>query len=348
MSTPPDPRDARPEDARADERRDELTRFASPRPERNFLRAALAAFVNERGRLRSGWRLAVFAVVFFLAAGLAQLLIVVASGGPQRAEAFFSTLYGNAFNRFVVLFLATVVAWVCGRVLEGLPLRAFGWAAHRGWLRDFLVGSLVGVGSLLAAVLVGALFGGYRFSFAASEALPAALKSLVIAAVFFVVAGAAEEALLRGYPLQTLLRSLPAWVPLALTALLFGAMHLGNPNAAFLPFVNTSLAGVWLAVAYLRTRSLWFPTGIHWAWNWTLGPVLGLPVSGLTMLSRAPLAPTEDLGPAWLTGGAYGVEGGAVCTVALIASTLFIWRTRLVSADPEMKSYTERDVSRQS
>ncbi|HEV2762896.1 MAG TPA: type II CAAX endopeptidase family protein, partial [Pyrinomonadaceae bacterium] len=299
-------------------------------------------YFNDKGRLRSGWRLLIFAALFFFVASFVQFAVFLAAGGRDGAVQFFETVYGDALNRVLLLAVVTGVGWLCGYVLESLPPRALGWSTHRGWLRDFAFGSLVGIGTLLLAVLAGTFFGGYSFSLAGREALPAVFKTLALAAAFFVVAGAAEEALFRGYPLQTLLRSVPAWVPLLLTAVLFGAVHLSNPNASpGLPFVNTVLAGVWLAAAYLRTRSLWFPTGVHWAWNWTLGPVVGLPVSGLKMLSRDPLVQAADRGPAWLTGGDYGVEGGAICTVALLLSTLFIWRTRLLRADPELKRLTD-------
>jgi hypothetical protein len=113
--------------------------------------------------------------------------------------------------------------------------------------------------------------------------------------------------------------------------------------AAGFTFLNTALAGVWLAAAYLRTRSLWFPLGVHWAWNWAMASLLGLPVSGITDLAPHSLLHGTDLGPAWLTGGTYGPEGGAACTIALIVSMLFVWRTRLVSATPELLELTSHE-----
>jgi hypothetical protein len=107
-------------------------------------------------------------------------------------------------------------------------------------------------------------------------------------------------------------------------------------------FANTALAGIWLGAAYLRTRSLWFPLGVHFAWNWALGWFFGLPISGINLVAN-PFLKGNDLGPAWLTGGTYGIEGGVACTMALIISTLFIWRTRLVSATPELKKLTSEE-----
>lgn len=297
-------------------------------------------FVNSKNRLRSGWRLLVFLFLFMLAAGTIRPLLAQIFGART-----FATAWGDALLRLLMLVVATLAGWVCAHALEGVPPRALGWAMHRGWWRDLLLGSAIGVASLLLAVLLAFPFGGYAFALVGSSLLPLALKSLVLAAGFFVIAGAAEEALFRGYPFQTLLRSLPAWVPLLLTAVLFSTVHLDNPNAVpGFTFVNTALAGVWLAVAYLRTRSLWFPLGVHWAWNWALGSLMGLPVSGMTFSRHASLVQTVDRGPAWLTGGAYGVEGGAACAVALILSTVFVWRTRLVKADPELKRLTDEEI----
>jgi membrane protease YdiL (CAAX protease family) len=225
-----------------------------------------------------------------------------------------------------------------------LPWRALGVSPHPRWWRDLLVGSLLGFVSLMFAVIIATAFGGLTFTISGTGMLLAVVRSLIASAVLFMVAALAEEAMFRGYPLQTMSRANLVVLGILLTSVPFAAVHLRNPNvAAGFTFVNTALAGVWLAVAYLRTRSLWFPLGIHWAWNWAMASLLGLPVSGITSLAPHALLHGIDLGPAWLTGGSYGPEGGAACTVTLIVSTIFIWRTRLVSATPEMKQLTSQE-----
>jgi hypothetical protein len=79
-----------------------------------------------------------------------------------------------------------------------------------------------------------------------------------------------------------------------------------------------------------------------------MGAILGLPVSGIERITPAPLFRSVEIGPAWLTGGSYGIEGGLACTLALAISTLFIWRTRLVRATPEMKQLTDEIQSPRS
>lgn len=303
-------------------------------------------FFNDAGRLRSGWRLLIFAGVYVIVLSIFGIIFRVAlSFIPESiSQPFLASAWGWVVQGLILFISAAVVGWGCNALLEGLPLRALGWALHQRWLRDLLVGSLIGAASLVLAAAVATVVGGFRFTFTAAALLPMVAKTLLVSALVFLIAGAAEEVLFRGYPLQTVLRSWPAWVALIPTSVAFAAVHLGNPNTVRgFTFINTALAGVWLAVAYLRTRSLWFPLGVHWSWNWMMGAVLGLPVSGISEITPQPLMRAADQGPAWLTGGSYGIEGGAACTLVLIISTIFIWRTRLVYASEEMRRLTEKE-----
>jgi len=244
----------------------------------------------------------------------------------------------------ILLITALTAGFICTRWLEGLPWRALGLWFHAGWLRDLIVGSLIGIFALALATAVATAGGGLTFTISGRAALVQVLQTLVFSAALFIVAALAEEALFRGYPLQTLVRASFIALGILITSFAFAATHMGNPNLnQSLPYFNLLLAGLWLGVAYLRTRSLWFPMGVHWAWNWALGSLFGLPVSGINDLAPHPLLHGIDLGPAWLTGGKFGIEGGLACTVTLILSTIFIWRTRLVNATPEMKALTSQE-----
>ena len=307
----------------------------------------LDIFLNRHARLRSGWRLVIFCAVYYtvLAAFFATIGAIFFLLKVSNPNARLAGTPGYILQAFILFATALVVGWGCGRLFEDLPVRALGWARHRGWLRDLLLGTLLGVVSLMLAALIPTALGGFRFSVAPSISNVAFVKTFFGSAVIFVIAAAAEEMLFRGYPLQTMMRALPFLLAVIPSSVLFAYVHLDNPNVAVgFTFINTTLAGFWLAVAYLRTRSLWFPLGLHWAWNWAMGALLGLPVSGITSLTRAPLLRAADAGPAWLTGGSYGLEGGAACTVALIISTIFIWKTRLISASEELRKFTDGEI----
>lgn len=259
-------------------------------------------------------------------------------GGPPIP---YGAVLADLLFRVSMLVAALGAGYICARLFEELPWRSLGMTLHHGWLRDLLLGCVIGFAALAFAVGIAAAAGGLRFTFGGS--VPGMIRSLGASAVLLFVAALAEEALFRGYPLQTLTRARLAVLALLLTSVPFGLAHLSNPNV--IPgatFANTVIAGIWLGVAYLKTRSLWFPLGVHWAWNWALGGVFGLPISGRSLISN-PLLKGIDVGPAWLTGGAYGIEGGVACTVSLIIFTLFVWRTRLVSATPELEKLTSNE-----
>lgn len=290
-------------------------------------------FIDSRGHLRSGWRLAIFAVAFLISVQLLQVffLLLLSSALHLSIPQINGSLWSIAAGHGSILLSALLVGWACAALFEGLPFRSLGCSPRRGWLKRLLIGSGIGAASLLLAAIIAASVGSIDFRFDPAGA-GAIGQTLGVSIFIFVFAAAAEEMLFRGYPLQTLVRANYSWVGVLLTSVGFASAHLANPNAVpRLTFLNTLLAGVLLAISYVRSGSLWFPIGWHWAWNWMQGSVAGLPVSGIERITPAPLLKTFNVGPNWLTGGAYGIEGGAACTVALIISTLVIWRVDLFS-----------------
>lgn len=301
-------------------------------------------FINEYGRLRSGWRLVLYvfayiAAVLLIGTVLQVAYLLVFTFAPQFSRLNF---LADLIYRFGLLAAALGAGYLCVRIFEGLPWRSLGLTLHRGWFRDLAIGSAIGFAALVVAVGIAVTAGGLDFSVNDLQ-IASVGRSMLGSATLLFVAALAEEAAFRGYPLQTLTRAKLALLGVLLTSLLFGFVHLSNPNVVpGYTFINTALAGVWLVVAYLRTRSLWLPLGVHWSWNWALGWFFGLPISGINLVSH-PLLKASDSGPAWLTGGSYGIEGGLACTIALVFFTLFLWRTSWVSAKPDLLKLTSEE-----
>ena len=184
-----------------------------------------------------------------------------------------------------------------------------------GWARELAAGLLTGL--VLFSIVVGiiAAFGGYRVigGHPASVLLPV----LAIA----IVSGVTEEIVFRGLFFRIVESWLGSWIALILSAALFGALHLGNPNATLLAGAAITLeAGIMLAAVYMLTRRLWAAIGLHAAWNFAQGGIFGIPVSGLALdgLIRPRIA-GSDL----LTGGSFGAEASLpaiiVCTAFGVA-----------------------------
>lgn len=136
-------------------------------------------------------------------------------------------------------------------------------------------------------------------------------------ALVFVPAVLHEELLFRGYPFQKLAASHRTFA-LLFAALVFAALHANNSAVTPLGLANIFLGGVLLGLAYFRYGRLWFPIGLHLAWNLMTGPLLGHEVSGYR--TEETLLTESGQGPWWLSGGEFGIEGSLwMTTVELIA-----------------------------
>lgn len=300
-------------------------------------------FFNEKNRLRSGWRVALFLVLFFLFfEALVGFSVFVLTNLPVGFGA--GSLLAMSLVSFTGLILALFLGWLGGRLLEGLPFRALGASFTKNCLKDLIWGLLIGAGSLAFAVLIAVIFGGYGFRVNESAGGTAILLTLGASFIVFALGAAFEEALVRGYIFQTLTRADLAWFAVALTSLFFAAGHLGNPGSNYFSTVNTALAGIWLGLAYLKTRTLWLVFGIHFAWNWVQGAIFGIEVSGLTDITTAPVLREIDAGSHFFSGGVYGIEGGVACTISLLCSIAFIYFVPFSKPSEEMLALSDNEI----
>ncbi|HEX8275983.1 MAG TPA: type II CAAX endopeptidase family protein [Longimicrobiaceae bacterium] len=224
--------------------------------------------------------------------------------------------------------------WVMMSGVERRPFGAMGFALGRAAPGESGWGTLLGAAFLGAAVLGVAATGGARWIPDAGT-LPGYLAFALRTLAFFAVAAALEEVLFRGYPFQALARGIGAWPAAVLLSLLFALAHAQNPNVRPLGLANIALAGLMLSAAYLRTRSLWFATGVHLGWNWAMATLLDLPVSGLEI--DTPLYTGMETGPDWWTGGAFGPEAGLAATLAITAGTVWLLRTPRLRESPDVR-----------
>ena len=225
---------------------------------------------------------------------------------------------------------ALLAGWILLR-LEGRPARDGGFALDRRAPVGIVGGLALGVALGLVAVGLIAAVGGVRWGPDAggtSAWLGAAGASLWLLAI----PAAAEEAMLRGYLLLVLAQAWGAGRALIATSFVIALLHLPNPGVGWLALVNIGAAGLFLGALLLRTGSLWWATGAHLGWNWSLAFVADLPVSGLEVVD-APVVEPVVSGPAWLSGGAFGPEGSALATVAVLAAAAWIWRGSRLSDD---------------
>ncbi len=157
--------------------------------------------------------------------------------------------------------------------------------------------------------------------------IPAAEQPSFGAVVFLttglVIAAAAEELMMRGYAFQVLLASCGTWATVIPVGVVFALLHSGNPNATWFSVANTAGFGILFGYAFVRTRDLWLPIGLHFGWNFTL-PLFGVNVSGLRMRMMGHEM-VWSAGKLW-SGGDYGPEASVLTSAVMILLAVFIWK----------------------
>lgn len=274
---------------------------------------------------RAGLYLAVFLFLqLFVAVPALMIWAVLSRTGPAilvQGEPPVSAFLVVYVCLAPVMVSATLVFL---RKLDRRPLASIGarWPADGavGVAREALWGAGAGVGLLglwlVAAGLPGELrFAGVSDGFGADAGAGGGAVILGLYLVGFLVQGALEEWVFRGYVYRAL-RERWSWPTVAGgTSLLFAVLHFMNPGVEPVGLANTFLLGIVLAATVEATGSLWPAAAAHGVWNFTIASVLGLPMSGLHVTALLDL---ELDGPAWATGGAYGPEGSWLLTGLLV------------------------------
>jgi membrane protease YdiL (CAAX protease family) len=235
----------------------------------------------------------------------------------------------------IAWFLAAAIAFAIAlveRLTTGRGLSQVGFAPADA-VRDLLLGLIAGAALFSIVVLELALGGHYRVSAVNITA------DLAVAVLLLLPGAALEEMLFRGVLFRLIEEWAGSWVGIIVSAVLFGAAHAANPGATWVSTIAIALeAGGLLAAAYIVTRTLWFPIGLHFGWNFFEGPVYGTQVSGGHLAGSALVGHVS--GPAWLTGGTFGPEAGvpAIVTCVIAAAALLAYASSRGEIRPMRKA----------
>ena len=281
-------------------------------------------FLVDDGRLRPYVRV----LLFIFCMLVIQVVVATVFDAYAHGIPFWNQLFWSS----VVLAASFLgLSWIFVRFIDHRDFSTLGLTLQSGWSRELIAGFAFGTALQLIVMAILAVTHSVHYSPLAAYSLH--FWRLVGANILlFAIAATVEELAFRGYAFKWLMWSVGTPAALILLGILFGAAHLTNPNPTFLSTVNTALAGILLAIPYVRTRSMWMQIGLHWSWNLVLCTIVSLPVSGINF--DPALFVTENSGPRWLTGGIYGPEGGAAVTIVCVAGIAWLLSTKLLKPSP--------------
>ena len=263
--------------------------------------------------MRAPWKIVVFFVVLFVCLVLSSWLEssvdwVVSNAGYELLFSDWGIAVGTLAATFVVLKSVEGRGW--GYV--HLDRSAF---TGRTIAKGVLLGLIPIAVPSLALLATGELRSASTAPGSWWAAAGVSLVNLLPAAVY-------EELLLRGYVFSALKEATSARFTLIATSVVFGLLHIPNPGSDAESIAIVMLAGFFLGSVLLATRSLYAAIAAHFVWNWFMAAGLHTAVSGIAVM--APDYQVIDAGPDWLTGGAWGPEGGLGAALGMFAVLIYL------------------------
>lgn len=273
-------------------------------------------FVSGDGRVRNGWKVAAFLVIFL---GLARVVGIVAHLTHLPKS--------ESLREWILVALMFLVTWIFMRI-EREPFASLGWRINRRWATELALGTLFGIGLIGLAALAAVGTGTVSLVRSGQSVMP-----MLWGALLFLGVGLFEEGIFRGYIFQRTMRGTDFVIAQVVIGILFFLAHWGNPGMSGATKVWASLdiglASVLLGFCWKRTGSLALPIGVHLGWNWAQGSLLGFGVSGTD--AGGFFKPIFAAGkPEWLSGGAFGLEASMpdVLITALAILAIWTWKGR--------------------
>jgi membrane protease YdiL (CAAX protease family) len=293
------------------------------------------AFVNspspwftEAGAIRAPWRALGFAGLVILASGAIGSIVVPLVQLTSLVDLAREEGLGiAAWWDFLSVLIATALAL---RLFDAN--RMSGWGSvglDRGALRWRVLEPALAAGTLAILLPSALLLQTGHFTIEPSALTGSWIGAVAIAAAQLVPSAFAEELLVRGYLFTAIRDGAGEQWAVAATSMIFGALHAWNPDPSAWSIACVTLAGIFLAVVRLQLNSLYAATLAHLAWNLTQVSLLHAPVSGWSL--PAPWYTLGDHGPAWLTGGSWGPEGGVAAALGMLVAIFLLLRRPRVS-----------------
>ena len=265
------------------------------------------------GRLRAYLHFIAAVIWFFMARSMAH------RGAVALANEQWVPLAEQLFLAFLLVAGYAGMGFWLNRQLQAVSEQ--GWPLREGWRREAGLGVALGWSLAVLCVLPMALLGGIALSVATRSS---AWAWLLADLLFFALMALVEEVAFRGYGFQRFTHAVGGPGAALGFAAFYAVVQAQLPGASRLSVGVSVLLSLGLSMAYLRTRALWVSWGINFGWKASRGILFGLAVSGVN--SHSPIVQGDPMGPFWLTGGGFGLDGSWVALLALIAALPVIYR----------------------
>ncbi len=274
-------------------------------------------FLNKENKIKNIWWVVIF---FLLLSSFLFPLILLAD-----RLSFEITMAHQAI-------LIAIVSIIC-QLLRRKPIIELTGSLNLNWLKELFSGLIIGAALMILPVILLSIFGFVHWEINAFS-----LSTLTSGFSILLLAAVTEELLFRGFLFQRLIQAFGKWPAQLIVAGLFLLTHINNPGMTgmvkLLASINIFFASIMFGIAFIKTKSLAMPLGLHFMANYTQGTLLGFGVSGDKDPSL--FKPIFNRTPIWLNGGDFGMEASilGLCFVFIITVYLYFWNPKSLKANP--------------
>ena len=282
---------------------------------------------NYQNRLKSGWRILIYFLLFFTIFALASLII---------QNLISIRIIRSLISFLIISAIALGTLWLGGRYLDHRKFKDYGFNISRKWWLDFTFGIVLSSFLFCIVFLFEKAMGWinlvdyFQNQREGYIGMPFVIP-FIMGLIFYIIVGFYEEILFRAYLITNLSEGLNKGNTIAkkaligayiLSTIIFGFFHSGNSNVTILGVINIILLGLFLGLPYILSGELSMSIALHISWNFFQGLIFGFPVSGEQ--NNLSIIAIEQGGPQIWTGGAFGPEGGFVVSIVLFVGCGFV------------------------
>jgi membrane protease YdiL (CAAX protease family) len=265
-------------------------------------------------------------VFLYVAAVMTQnIFIPLFFGDPT----LFSHSAREAFGLYFMFGTTILFIFLWVKFYEGRPIYTLGFTKNSG-LKRYLFGFATGIFLNTLVIGIMALIGSIEISPEYSFSI--GNNQLIMIIIFFfgyIIQGSSEEILIRGWMFQVIGSRYKPWIGVLITSLFFAFAHLANSGINIFATINIFMIALLFTLYVMRDGSLWFVCGWHSAWNWSLGNVYGLSVSGKNEVPS--IIDLNTTGNVIFSGGDFGPEGSVIVTIIFIIP-IFLVSSKIIKS----------------
>lgn len=282
-------------------------------------------FIGPDGCIRSGWQM----ILLYLVMNIAQLAIIMPiniilgiiigiqsiRGDVSGIEAFLTSYAYQSITIALCNTISLVAIIILFKVMNRKTTEDMGLTPVKRDYKDLLIGLLLGAASITFIIGINYIMGDTHFNGVHIT------WDLLLGLILFISVGFVEEILVRGcFQHIIYYRHGIAWA-IIIPSLIFSVMHFLNPNISHIAALNIALVGIVFGIMTYKSGNLWMAIGYHITWNYFQGNIFNIEVSG-SAYGRG-LIKSIRVEDNLLNGGAFGIEGGLICTLLLIITIIY-------------------------